>query len=131
MSRVLLKPMQEEAEGYLMGRRYSLLSYENMSWVSPGNSCCELLRTLRESYFSTVISTKKLPTKKLENFKSPLLTFTPDEESDCYKYCFQTRLTKETVNERIRSSLGMWSIAETYIDNDIQLVLDRIHTYYK
>ena len=84
-----------------------------------------------ESYFSTVISTKKLPTKKLENFKSPLLTFTPDEESDCYKYCFQTRLTKETVNERIRSSLGMWSIAETYIDNDIQLVLDRIHTYYK
>lgn len=84
-----------------------------------------------ESYFSTVISTKKLPTKKLENFKSPLLTFTPDEESDCYKYCFQTRLTKETVNERIRSSLGMWSIAETYVDNDIQLVLDRIHTYYK
>jgi len=84
-----------------------------------------------ESYYSTVISTKKIPLKKLETYKSPLLTFTEEEQLLGYKYCFQTKLTKETVNERIRSSLGMWNIPETYIDNDIQLVLDRIHNYYK
>jgi hypothetical protein len=47
-----------------------------------------------------------------------------------FKYVYQTKLTKETVNERIRGSLGMWETKETYIDNDIQLVVDRLHDYY-
>jgi len=83
-----------------------------------------------ESFFSTVVATKKVPIKKLEGYGSPLLNITPQEESLGFKYVFQTLLTKETVNERIRSSIGMWEDKETYIDNDAQLVINRLHEYY-
>lgn len=83
-----------------------------------------------ESFFSTVISTKKMPIKKLEVYNSDLLTYNEEEEMIGMKYVFQTKLTKETVNERIRSSLGLWTMKETFIDNDVQSVLDRLHTYY-
>ena len=83
-----------------------------------------------ESYFSTIIATKKVPLKTLAKYSNPLLTITPDDEALGFKYVFQTRLTKETVNERIRGPLGMWSPAETYINNDVQLVLNRLKEYY-
>lgn len=83
-----------------------------------------------ESFFCNVIASKKLPISKLKQYQNELLTYTEEEEALGYKYVFQTRLTKETVNERIRSPLGMWSMNETYIDNDIQLVIDRLHTYF-
>jgi hypothetical protein len=84
-----------------------------------------------ESYFSTVISTKKVPLAKLQDTSSPLLIITEEEEILGFKYCYQTKITKETVNERMRSSLGMWERPETYIDNDAQLIIDRLHQYYK
>lgn len=84
-----------------------------------------------EAYFSTVISTKKVSLKTLENYQSALLNITEEEEMLGFKYCFQTKLTKETLQERIRSPIGMWSNAETYIDNNAQLVLDRLHDYYQ
>lgn len=83
-----------------------------------------------ESYFSTVISSKKVPIKKLKGMESKLLTITPEEEALAFKYVYQTKLTKDTVNERIRAPLSMWSTQETYIDNDIQNVIDRLHEYY-
>jgi len=83
-----------------------------------------------ESYFSTVISCKKMPLNKLKDFNNELLTITEEEEMLGYKHVFQTRLTKDTVNERIRSSMGMWDVKETYIDNNAQLVLDRLHQFY-
>ena len=84
-----------------------------------------------ESYFSTVLSCKKIPVSKLENFKNDMLNVTEEEEHLGFKYVYQTRLTKETVNERMRSSLGMWDVNETYIDNNIQHVINRLHAYYK
>lgn len=83
-----------------------------------------------ESYFSCVIGTKKVKLKDLEGYSSPLLNITPEEEALGFKYVFQTRLTKETVNERLRGPLGLWDANETFIDNNIQLVLDRLHEYY-
>ena len=83
-----------------------------------------------ESFFSTIVSTKKVPIKKLEGYESPLLNITPQEEALGFKYVFQTLLTKDTVNERMRSSIGMWDDKETYIDNDAQLVINRLHEYY-
>jgi len=47
-----------------------------------------------------------------------------------YKYIYQTKLTKDTVNERIRSPMRMWDIPESYIDNNIEHVLTRLHKYY-
>jgi len=83
-----------------------------------------------ESYFTNVVSTKKVPLLKLAEMSSPLLNITEDDEINGFKYVYQTKLTKETVNERIRGPLGMWERKETYIDNDIQNVLDRIEQYY-
>ena len=83
-----------------------------------------------EAYFSTVISTKKVSTNVLKDYVNPLLTITEDDELLGFKYVYQTRLTKDTVNERIRSALGMWTKEETYIDNNIQHVIDRLHSYY-
>ena len=84
-----------------------------------------------ESYFTTVISSKKVQLTKLTAYQNPLLVITEDDEILGFKYVFQTKLTKDTVNERMRSHLGLWSKEETYIDNDVQLVLDRLNEYYK
>ncbi len=87
-----------------------------------------------ESYFSNVISTKKVPLKKLdlaETNKTPLLTIDEDDEIRGYVYCFQTRLTKDTVNERIRHPLAMWDKNEVFINNNLQAVFDRLEEYYK
>jgi hypothetical protein len=83
-----------------------------------------------ESYFSVVISTKKVPLKALRDYSSDLLNITPDEEALGFKYVFQTRLTKDTVGERMRGPLGLFETKETFIDNNAQLVLNRLHNYY-
>jgi hypothetical protein len=83
-----------------------------------------------ESYFSLVIATKKVPLKSLKDYGSPLLVITPEEEALGFKYVFQTKLTKETVNERLRGPLGLFSTKETFIDNNAQSILNRLHEYY-
>lgn len=96
-----------------------------------------------ESYFSMVISTKKMRIKDLKKYISKgnkLLNVSEKEEALGFKYVFQTMITKETVYESIRGPMGMWeddtdwdsedNINETYIDNDIQLVIDRLKEYY-
>lgn len=84
-----------------------------------------------ESYFTIVLASKKVPLKTLRDYGSPLLTVTPEEEALGYKYVFQTKLTKETVHERLRGPLGLWDTKETFIDNNMQLVLNRLHEYYE
>jgi len=86
-----------------------------------------------ESFFSTVISSKKMSLKKLteQNAKSKLIHVSDDEDMLGFKYVYQTRLTKETVTERIRSPMLMWEPKETFIDNDLQQVIERLHDYYQ
>lgn len=83
-----------------------------------------------ESYFSVVIASKKVPLKTLKDYGSDLLSITPEEEALGFKYVFQTKLTKETVSERLRGPLGLFSTKETFIDNNMQLVIDRLRQYY-
>ena len=89
-----------------------------------------LMNTGVESYFSTVIGCKKVPLKNLEGYKSKFLSYNDEEKLLEYKYVYQTKLTKDTVNERIRSPMRMWDTQETFIDNNLQHILDRLHTYY-
>jgi hypothetical protein len=84
-----------------------------------------------EAYFNQVIATKKVPLYKLEEYDSPYLNITEDDEFTGIKYVFQTRDNDDSRLERIRCPIGMWSRKEIFIDNDIQHVLDRIHTFYK
>jgi len=83
-----------------------------------------------ESYFSLVIATKKVALKALKDYQSDLLTITPEEQALGFKYVFQTKLTKETVGERLRGPLGMFDTKETFTDNNAQLVMNRLHSYY-
>ena len=83
-----------------------------------------------ESYFSVVVAAKKMALKALADYKSPLLNITPEEEALGFKYVFQTKLTKDTLGERLRGPLGMWANNETFIDNNMQLVMNRLHEYY-
>ena len=84
-----------------------------------------------ESYFSCVIASKKVPLKALKEYGSDLLTITPKEEALGFKYVFQTDLTKDTVNERLRGPMGLWDTKETFIDNNMQSVMNRLHEYYQ
>lgn len=83
-----------------------------------------------EAYFSTVVSTKRMALKDLEDYKSPILNITDEEEELGFKYVFQTRITKSTTGERIRSPMGMFSKQETFMDNCAQTLLDHLHNYY-
>lgn len=84
-----------------------------------------------ESYFSCVIASKKVPLKTLKEYGSPLLTITPEEEALGFKYVFQTKITRDSVNERLRGPLGLFDTKETFINNNMQLVLNRLHEYYQ
>lgn len=83
-----------------------------------------------ESYFTIVIASKKVPLKTLKDYSSEFLNITPEEEALGFKYVFQTKITKESINERLRGPLGLFDTKETYIDNNLQLVLNRLHEYY-
>jgi hypothetical protein len=77
-----------------------------------------------------VVSTKKKTLKDLEKFSNSLLTITDEEKELGFKHVFQTRITKETTGERIRSPMGMFTKEETYIDNDVQVLLNHLNQYY-
>ena len=83
-----------------------------------------------ESMFSCVVGVTKKALKDLKGYENGLLVITPEEEAVGYKHVFQTKITKDTVHSRIRHPLGMWETKETYIDNNIKLLLDRLHEYY-
>lgn len=84
-----------------------------------------------EAYFSTVVAAKKVSIKELEPYKSNLLNITEEERDLGYKHVFQTRPTKTTTGERIRSPMGMFSKEQTFIDNDAQLLLDHLDEFYR
>ena len=83
-----------------------------------------------EAFFSIVISTKVMSIKELKGYNNDLLNITEEDELLGYKHVFQTRITKETINERIRGPMGMWSVQESYIDNNIAFVNQRLNEYY-
>lgn len=83
-----------------------------------------------EAYFSTVVNAKKISIKELEKYNSDLLEITDEDREVGYKHVFQTRITKNTIGERIRSPMGMFSREQTYMDNDAQKLLDHLNEFY-
>ena len=83
-----------------------------------------------EANFEVVLSAKKIATTKLEYLDKTALLVNDDEEGLGLMYVFQTKIDKSTLNERMRSPLGMWGKDEKYINNDIQSVIDRLDSYY-
>jgi hypothetical protein len=86
-----------------------------------------------EAYFSTVVAAKKVALRELEAYLvpgNPMLTVNSEEELLGYKHVFQTRPTKQTTGERMRSPMGMFTPEQTFIDNDAQLLLDHLTDFY-
>ena len=83
-----------------------------------------------EAYFSCVVAAKKLPLKELVDYKNDMLNITEEDKLVNYKHVFQTKITKTTTGERIRSPMGLFSVKETFIDNDVQILLDHLNTFY-
>lgn len=85
-----------------------------------------------EAYFTTVIATKVMNVKDLEPYRdNGLLHITEEEEDLGVKHVFQTRLTRDTLHERIKTPRGLFSREQTYIDNDAQLVINQINEFYQ
>ena len=84
-----------------------------------------------EAYFSCIVAAKKIPVKDLKDYQNDLLHITEEEEAVGYKHVFQTLITRTTTGERIRSPMGLFERKETYMDNDCQLLLDRLNEFYK
>ena len=84
-----------------------------------------------EAYFSTVVSTKKVSLVELEKYGSNLLEITDEDRELGYKHVFQTRLTKQSVGERIRAPMGMFDRSQTYMDNDVQKLLAHLNEFYR
>lgn len=80
-----------------------------------------------ESRFMHVISCQLKSLGSLEGFENPMLNITEEEEQIECKHVFQTRPTKTTLHYCIKSPMGLWTPEETYIDNNLQFVIDRIH----
>lgn len=83
-----------------------------------------------EANFEVVLSAKKIATAKLEHLDKTDLLKNDDEDDIGVMYVFQTKIDKATLNERMRSPIGMWKKEEKYINNDIQSVIDRLNYYY-
>ena len=84
-----------------------------------------------EAYFSTVVAAKRIAVKDLEPYENNMLHITDEEKELGFKYVFQTRLTKDSLGERIRSPFEMFKKEETFIDNDCQILLDHLNEFYK
>ena len=84
-----------------------------------------------EADFTTILSTKQLPITKLEGIENDLLHITDEEREGGCKYVFCTRITKDTIGEKMRSAIGLWKRNELYIDNDLDQVFTRLKEYYR
>ena len=99
-----------------------VVSYVPVKGSLKGNSI--------EAFFSSVIYTKKVKIRELDKYKSPILTITEDEQELGYKHVFQTRPTKDTVGSRIKTPMDMFPRSETFIDNDVSLLMRHLSAFY-
>lgn len=69
--------------------------------------------------------------RELKDYKNDLLHITEEDEMVGFKYVFQTKITKNTTGERIRSPMGLFDRSETFMDNDAQILLDHLQKFYE
>lgn len=88
---------------------------------------------LIESFFNIVIYARKMEVPALKTYEkgNKLLNITDRERNLGIKYVFQTLPTKLDHNNTIRGPMDLFSDNETYVDNDCQLILDKLSEYYE
>ena len=83
-----------------------------------------------EADFSNILQTKTISIAEAEKYPNDKLNITDIEREDGIKRVFVTRITKDTLGHKIRSSYQLWKREELYIDNDVSMVLNTIKNYY-
>ena len=83
-----------------------------------------------ESFFTNILYSDYVELNDLEGHENPYLKITEDEKIDEGKYVFQTRKTSTGVGLNIRQTRDLWSRKETYIDNNIVHVINKIKAKY-
>jgi ABC-type oligopeptide transport system ATPase subunit len=86
-----------------------------------------------EAYFTTILGCRKVKIKDIEkeSKEGDLLKITDRDRNLGFKHVFQTQTSKSTVGDRIRSPFGLFPEDMTYIENDVQIVLDQLKEYYE
>lgn len=84
-----------------------------------------------EAYFDNICVAKIFRTDELKQVcENSLLSYDEDEEELNVKYVLKVKRASDNLKEKVRFPKGMWNKNETYINSDIQLVIDRINDYY-
>ena len=83
-----------------------------------------------EAYFTTIVSTKKMPIEELEGYENDMLHISSRDRLLGYKHVFQTLPTVKTIMEKMRSPMDLFADEETFIDNDAKQLLERLDEYY-
>lgn len=83
-----------------------------------------------EADFTTILASMQVPLKMLEGHKNDLLTITEEEKEDGVKYVFVTRITNAFAGGKMRAPMGLWKRNELFINNDLNLVFNRLKQYY-
>lgn len=83
-----------------------------------------------ESFFTNIVYADYVDLTELEEYENKYLNITEDDKIDDGKYVFQTRKTGMGTGLNIRSTRGMWDRKETFIDNNIMHVIDKIKKHY-
>lgn len=84
-----------------------------------------------EAYFSHVVYCKVERVKALEkDYMNEHLNINDDERDLGIKNVFQTRKTKTTIKDRIRNPMDLFTVKETFIDNDAKALMDIIVDYH-
>jgi len=84
-----------------------------------------------EGDFSNILQARTISIAEAEKWPNQFLNITDIEKEDGIKRVFVTRITKDTLGHKIRSSFNLWKREELYIDNDIDIVINQIQNYYK
>lgn len=84
-----------------------------------------------EAFFSTILYATIKDVADLEKYQNDLLQITQDEQEEGFKYVFQTRILREETGMNIRTPIGLFSRAETFIDSDMVKVIQRLNEYYE
>ncbi|AWY09406.1 hypothetical protein vBRpoPV13_49 [Ruegeria phage vB_RpoP-V13] len=107
------------------------LDEDNGIWRSSVPVKGALAKKGLEAYFTTVINVSKEPIRELQKTPNSMLHITEDDEELGFKHVFQTRTTKKTIGDRIRSPMGMWAKEELFIDNNLAPVIKKMIAYYE
>lgn len=82
-----------------------------------------------EGDFSIILRACRMPVQTLDKYPNDLLHITERERRKKVKYVFQTDITTDTLNHKIRVPEEMFREEELWIDNDMGQVITRIHAY--